>query len=317
MILDAHTHINLPEHLASIPQSRIDGDWALQSAFEMPFEDAQGFAARLFPGVDYRFAAFPFPIKEADTNGNNEYIASLVKSKKISYGLYTTRPDIKTELIEEALSAGGFAGLKPYPDYVSAYKGAEVSIPEFLPKEHCALAEKYGKCIVLHLPRAGRFADENNVKELKEIAEAFPKLKIIIAHFGRCFNLCYFEKAAALMGDTIHHFWFDTAAVMNPAVHKLAMQILHPERILFGLDMPILLFHGSRRWTETAYRNVCREDLGWNKHEEGKEAEAKYTFFIYEQINNMLNVMGELGKDEEYKKGLFFKNADKLFNSCF
>ena len=314
-ILDAHTHMCLYEHVAGIPQARIDGDWALQSGSEMSVEDANRFVELLFPGIDYHFAAFPLPIKEADTDANNKYIASLIKTGKISYGLFTTRPETKVEVIEKALMTDGFVGLKPYPDYVAAYKGAEVSIPGFLPKEHCALAERLNKCIVLHLPRAGRFSDENNIKELREIAAEFPKLKIIIAHLGRCFNLCYFEKAAEMLGNDIHHFWFDTAAVMNPQVLKTAMQILHEDRIFFGLDMPVLLFHGSRRWTETTYQNVCREELAWNKHAEGKEAEAQYTFFIYEQMSNILNVMDELGKGEDYKKAFFSGNAERLFRS--
>ena len=315
-ILDAHTHMCLHEHMAAIPQSRIDSDWALQSGFEMSIENANGFVKALFPDIEYSFTAFPVPIKEADTDGNNKYIASLIKEKKIPFGLYTTRPETEAGVIEEALINSGFIGIKPYPDYVSAYKGAEVSIPAFLPREHCAVAEKLNKCIILHLPRAGRFADENNIKELLDIIGEFPKLKIIIAHYGRCFNLCYFEQAARVLGDAIHKFWFDTAAVMNPQVHKMAMEILHGDRIFFGLDMPVLLFHGSRRWTETTYHNVCRENLPWNKHTEGEEAEAKYTFFIYEQINNILNVMEDLGKGEDYKKGIFYNNAKEFFESC-
>jgi len=315
-ILDSHTHMCLREHIASVPQSRIDSDWAMQSGSEMSIEDANGFMERLLPGIDYNFAAFPMPIKEADTKSNNEYIASLIKTKKISYGLFNSRPETGAGAIEEALTEGGFAGLKPYPDFVSAYKGAEVSVFDFLPKEHCALAERLNKCIVLHLPRAGRFADENNIKELKEIAQTFPNLKIIIAHIGRCFNPCYLEKAIGEMGETLHHFWFDTAAVMNPEVLKIAMENLHEDRLLFGLDLPVLLFHGSRRWTETTYQNVCREELPWNKHIEGKEAEEKYTFFIYEQLNNILNTMEKLGKGEAYKNAFFFDNARLLFESC-
>ena len=314
-ILDSHAHINLPEHVASIPQSRYDSDTALQSGCQMSIEEAHKFAKALFPNIEYHFTALPFPIKEADTDANNNYIASLIKTKKVSYGLYTSRPETVPEFIEEAFSTGGFIGLKPYPDYVSAYKGAEVSIPDFLPIEHCAIAENHNKCVVLHLPRAGRFSDENNIKELKEIAARFPKLKIIIAHLGRSFNLCYFEKAVEMLGETIHHFWFDTAAVMNPAVLKMAMEVLHEDRIIFGLDMPILLFHGSRRWAETTYQNVCREELPWNKHIEGKEAEDKYTFFYYEQINNILNTMELLGKGEDFKNAFFLNNAEKLFSS--
>lgn len=315
-ILDAHVHMTLSEHMASVPESRIVSDWALQSGSEMSFEDTRNFTGALFPDIDYSYTAFPFPVKEADTAGNNRYIASLIKAKKLSYGLLATRPEMKAEDIEKEIISGGFIGLKPYPDYVSAYKGAELSIFDFLPKEHCALAERLNKCIILHLPRAGRFSDGNNIRELREMAAEFPKLKIIIAHLGRSFNLCYLEKAAELLGGDIHHFWFDTAAVMNPQVHKFAMQILLPERIFFGLDMPILLFHGKRYWTDTTYYNVCREELPWNKHADGRDAEAKYTFFVYEQINNILNVMDELGKGEEYKEGFFFGNADKFFSGC-
>jgi hypothetical protein len=270
----------------------------------------------MFPGIDYQYAAMPMPQKGADIDGNNKYIALLIKTKKISYGLYTNTPEMKAGDIEKAITADGYIGLKPYPDFVAPYVGAEVSIFDFLPKEHCALAERLNKCIILHLPRAGRFADENNIKELREIADEFPKLKISIAHLGRCYNPCYFEKAADLLGNDIHHFWFDISAVMNPQVLELAMKIIHPDRIFFGLDMPALIFHGSRRWTETTYQNVCREDFAWNKHIEGKEAEAKYTFFLYEQINNVLKVMEKLGKSKDYKEGFFFDNANKFFDSC-
>jgi predicted TIM-barrel fold metal-dependent hydrolase len=316
LILDAHTHMNLPEHVAMVPQSRIDGDWALQSGCEMCIEEANGYAAALFPGVDYRFTAFPFPIREADMEGNNTYIAELIKRGKIAFGLLTIRPEMNLVAIEEQLANGGFAGLKPYPDYVSTHKGSEVSIFDFLPRSVLALAERLEKSIVLHLPRAGRFADENNIRELREIIAEFPRLKLVIAHLGRCFNPCYFQKAAEALGDDIHRFWFDTAAVMNPEVLTLAMKTLHKDRILFGLDLPIPLWHGSRRWTEKTYHNVCRENLAWNQHTEGAEAEEGYTFFVYEQINNMLNIMESLGKDESYKEAFFYGNAHRFFEGC-
>jgi predicted TIM-barrel fold metal-dependent hydrolase len=316
VVLDAHIHMNLPEHTVNVPQSRIDGDWALQSASVMTIEEANGYTAALFPDTDYRFSAFPFVIREGDTKGNNAYIARLIKTGKVAYGLITVRPEMDVDEIEREILDCGFAGLKPYPDYVSAYKGAEVSIFEFLPKSHLALAERLGKCIVLHLPRAGRFSDENNIRELREIIYEFPKLKIVIAHLGRSFNLCYFQKAAEHLGDDIHRFWFDTAAVMNPEVLTRAMNILHDDRIMFGLDLPVLLWHGSRRWTGTGYRNVCREDLPWNQHVEGKAAEDTYTFFIYEQINNILNVMEALGKSEDYKKAFFYENANTFLKGC-
>jgi predicted TIM-barrel fold metal-dependent hydrolase len=316
IILDAHTHMCLPEHVSGIPQSRIDSDWALQGGFVMSVEEAKSYAAALFPGKDYRFTVLPMVVKEADTEGNNDYIAELIRNKKISFGALAVRPETEPEKIEARFKAEAFVGLKPYPDFVSAFKGAEVSIFDFLPRSHLALAERLGKCIILHLPRAGRLADPNNIRELRQIASEFPRLKIVIAHLGRCFNRCYFEKAAEILGNDIHHFWFDTSAVMNPQVHALAMSILREDRIFFGLDWPALLWHGSRRWTETGYTNVCREALPWNKHTEGRAAEAEYTFFIYEQIYHILNTMEELGKDQKYKEGFFYKNGAEFFEKC-
>jgi hypothetical protein len=38
--LDAHTHINLPEHIVDVPPERIADDWALQNGLHMTAEDA-------------------------------------------------------------------------------------------------------------------------------------------------------------------------------------------------------------------------------------------------------------------------------------
>jgi predicted TIM-barrel fold metal-dependent hydrolase len=316
-IIDAHTHLCLPENVKNIPQSRIDSDWALQcGSLSMTVEEARYYTSSLFPDVDYQFTALPMVIKEADTEGNNDYIAEMLREKKVPFGLLGSRPETKPDRIEKRFMEEGFAGLKPYPDFVASYKGADVSIFDFLPKSHLSVAEKYNKCIVLHLPRSGRFPDQSNIRELKLIASEFPNLKIVIAHLGRCFNPVYFERAVKILGDDIHHFWFDTSAVLNSEVHALAMDILHEDRIFFGLDMPALLWHGKRRWTETTYINLCREDFPWNKHVEGKAEEEKYTFFVYEQINNILNTMETLGKNRDYKERFFYKNAFEFFGNC-
>jgi hypothetical protein len=266
--------------------------------------------------VDYRFVALPAVVKEEDSEGNDAYIEGLIKTGRVSFGLLTARPEIPAEKIEEALACRGFAGLKPYPDFISKYKGAELSIFDFLPRSHLQAAEKLGKCIVLHLPRAGRFSDPANIRELKQIMDEFPALKLVIAHFGRSFNLCYFEDAFSAFAKDIDFFWFDSAAVMNGAVYEFVFQHIKGEQIFFGLDMPTLLWHGERRWTEKTYFNVCREDLPWNKHIEGKEAEEKYTFFYYKQLNNILNTMEKCGLGEDYKQNFFFRNANAFFSGC-
>ena len=84
------------------------------------------------------------------------------------------------------------------------------------------------------------------------------------------------------MGEDIHWPYFDTAAVLNPEVYELALTTLSPERILFGTDEPIFLWHGKRTWTKTGYQNLAREDFAWNTHSEGRKTEAGYTFYADE-----------------------------------
>lgn len=311
-IIDSHSHMTLKKHLVNIPKSRIDSDWALQSEIKMPIEEARGYARDLFPGKEYEFVSFAFPIIEADIEGGNNYISTLIKNKDIVAGLYISLPEWDIDKIKKDYDCGGFKGFKPYPDLI-AVKGSETSIFDFFTRDQFELANSLKAKMVLHLPRAGRIADDNNIKELKEIVKNYPDIKVIIAHLGRSYNYIYFEEALKKLGRDIHKFWFDTSAVANPQVLELAFKKLDPEKLLFGLDLPILLWHGKRIWKDNTYINLCQENLAWNKHIEGYEKEKEYTFFVYEQLNNALNTIEKIGYREDFKEKYFYKNVTALY----
>ena len=151
---------------------------------------------------------------------------------------------------------------------------------------------------------------EDNIKELKLMRNKYPDIKIVIAHLGRCFNLEPFVKGLKELGRDLEGFYFDTSAVLNPQVYRVAFESIRPDRILFGTDIPILLWHGKRTWNNGTYQNLCREDFPWNTHIEGEEAESRYTFFIYEQIKNMLDA---IGSDDTLKSQVFFENAEEVY----
>ena len=311
-IFDVHTHVNRPEDVADVPESRIMDDWAFQCGYVMTAEDAQDYFKTLFPDVKYEINAFPFPIREADIESGNAYIASCVREKKIRSGFACIKPEYGVEYLEELFETYPFTGVKPYPDMVSGKKGAEVGIFEFMTHEQFALAERYRKVVMMHLPRAGRMPDDRNIADLKEIRQKYPDLKLCIAHFGRCFTPYHFEQALEKMGSDARWLYFDTAAVSNPEVYRIAFRELDPGHILFGTDEPIFLWHGKRTWTKTAYHNLAREDFPWNGHGEGKDAEVKYTFYVYEQVNHLLNAAEEAGFGQTELENLFGGNAARL-----
>ena len=306
-IFDVHVHINLPEHVEMVPKERILSDWALESGHILPYDDAHACARELYPDAEYAIAGLPWPIREADLKGNNNYLAQL-QSEGNFVAFMGVRPEWHADEIERKLVEEGFIGFKPYPDMVTGVKGADISIFEFFPHEQWEILDRHGKAVMLHLPRKERLADDDNVRELIEARQKYPNVTIIIPHFGRSFCPFYLEEGLRKMGGA-DGFYFDTAAVINPAVYDVAFTRIPPERILYGSDMPILFWHGRREWTERSYHNLCRESFTWNKHRRPPEEEATYTIFLYEQMRAILDGIERHGLGEAQKQGIFGENA--------
>lgn len=298
------------EHVKNVTRERLLSDWALECGYILPFEDAYRCALELFPDTVYSIAGFPWPIKEADIEENNRYLSGLRAEGRLT-PFMTVRPEWDTEYIEKTLTEGGFIGFKPYPDMVSGVKGADISIYDFIPHEQLKLLDKHKKAMMLHLPRRERIADDDNVKELLEIREKYPDIKIIIAHFGRAFCPYYLKEGLRKLNGA-EGFYFDTTAVINPEVYDYAFTHIPPDRILYGTDMPILFWHGKRVWTDREYRNLCREDYTWNKQHEPYEVEQGYTLFLYEQMRSILDSIDKNGLGGDGKHSIFYENAHRV-----
>ena len=143
--------------------------------------------------VEYKIAGFPWPIREAAMVQNNAYMATLHRQNKLT-PFMVVRPERPAEEIEQTLIEGEFVGFKPYPDMVSGVKGAEMSIFNFLPHEQWQILNRHKKTVMLHLPRRGRLADDNNVHELLTARNKYPDVNIILAHFGRAFCPVYLRE---------------------------------------------------------------------------------------------------------------------------
>lgn len=309
-VFDVHVHINLPEHIAGVPESRWRSDWALEAGHLLPAEDAHACVAELYPDVDYQIAGFPWPIREANMHANNAYLADQ-RSRGMLTPFMTVRPEWSVEDIEKTLVEHQLVGFKPYPDMVSGEKGAEMSIFDFLPHAQWELLDRHRKAVMLHLPRRGRIADADNVSELLEARDRYPRAAIIIAHFGRAFCPVFLEEGLKKLGGA-DGFLFDTTAVINPAVYDLAFSEIPAEAILYGSDMPILFWHGRREWREREYHNLCREDFSWNTDRRAPEEEAQYTLFLYEQMRVILDAMDHHGFTAHQKQGVFGENAKRV-----
>lgn len=310
-IFDVHVHLNLPQHIPFISKQRLSQDWAFQSGLYLTADEAFSRAAMLFPNIEYALAGFPWPIRETKMEENNTYLSHL-NQEGIAFPFMGTKPDWDAEKVEADLMH--FCGFKPYPDFVATTKGGENSIFEFMPHHQLEVLNRYKKSVVLHLPRKNRLADKENLKELLDMRQKYPDIQIIIAHFGRSFCPAYLSEGLDYLGREADGFYFDTAAVINPAVYKIAFEQIQYQHILFGTDAPILYWHGKRTWTERGYQNYCRENYDWNRHLEGFVAEKKYTFILYEQLKSILDAMDQACFGCEEKQGVFANNARNILH---
>jgi len=161
------------------------------------------------------------------------------------------------------------------------------------------------------LPRAGRLADPDNIRELTEIAERYPTVRLIVAHIGRAF--CLPTARAGLP-----HFanrpgvYFDTAANLNAEVFEYALDTVGPDRLLFGSDLPITMMRGVREHIGDKYANYTDAPYSWNVSRKSLEEEASYTFYLYEEIRALTRAIERCGLGREAAEKVFCTNSAKL-----
>lgn len=308
-LFDMHLHISDP---VLVGERKETDDWAAQCCNSMPIEDYLEYAKSFYPDQAIELNALPPVSSYLDHAACNGYLARLLKEKKISHALMVVRPDWSAEYVDQQLEENGFAGFKPYPDLVSGKKGSDIGLFEFMPHHQLEVLNRRKLMMTLHLPRAGRLPDLKNIRELLELRERYPDIKIVIAHFGRSYAIDTIDRGIAALGDRLNDYHWDMAAVLNPAVLDRMFAKVNLDHVYYGTDLPVFLWHGRRRWDVDNYHNLSREEFPWNTHEESEEKEAQYTYFLYEQMKNILDVLDAVGAGKPLAEKLFHKNAETL-----
>jgi len=313
-ILDCHVHIGLAQHRGPVSPERIKQIPSIETAAPQSWEDYRAAAEMLFPDRQVSCLAFGFVYKEIDTRRENEYVLSgICEPANRADGLLVTRPSWDPELIAEAISAG-FLGIKPYPD-LAPQNTLEVSIYDFLPRSHLKMLDQLGGILMLHLPRAGRIADPANVREILEIYEGFPNIKLIVAHIGRAYCLPTAKKGLRHLVDA-KGILFDTAANVNADVLQYALETVGPDRILYGSDLPVMLMRGVREHIGEEYFNYTDADYSWNTNRKSRDEEAGYTYFLYEELKAIIAAVNRCGLGQDATEKVFYSNCDSLLRTC-
>jgi len=315
-LIDAHVHVTDPSlRLKKPTEEKRRSYWVMEVGEPQNAETLARCYETVFPGRDVSLLCFGHPSLEYDVEASNAYTSRECVARGWN-GLAVSRPTWTTRETEQVLNAPGIIGLKPYyamigPSETGRDRYIEASIFEFVPHQQLEVLNARGGWLTLHVPKADRLGHPDNIREVKEIRRRYPDVILVIAHFGRSYTEPHALEAIPELAEDEGLYW-DNSAVLNPAVHRLALKEIGPERILYGTDNPIFYMRGRRQWKGRAYINRTSYPFHFNKEREAPEIEAQYTLYMYEALKAIKDVCDEIGLDSSAVEAIFHGNADRL-----
>jgi len=315
-IFDAHTHVNEPRfQLVPMTEAMRRQYWVNEIIEPIGAEEADRCHKIVFPGRQFTCLAFGLPFLDYDIEGSNANLQEACV-RRGWYRLAVVAPQWPAEQVARELDQPNTLGAKVYYSLIShdaetRDKHLEAGIFEFLPRRQLAVLDRRGAWVTLHVPRAGRLGHPDNVAEIRRLRCEYPNVVLVIAHLGRCYTLPHAQEAFPLLaGD--EGLYFDTSAVLNPDVLRLAIRTFGPRRLLFGTDNPILYLRGRQQWHGPAYVYRTSHPFHFNLNREPPEVEAHYTLAVYEGLKALKEACDDCGLSRAEVEAILFTNAQRL-----
>ncbi len=318
-LIDSHIHIADPRfQIETITEEMKRQYWVNELSDMQDATTAARCLKILYPGREVSCVAFAFPSLGWDIEGANLDL-SHEATHRGWHTLAVIRPTWVPEQVEQYLKMPRVIGVKPYYmllgyDRWTRDRYLEASIFDFLPHSQLEVLNQYGAWITLHVPKADRLGHPANLSEILEIRRRYPHIKLVIAHLGRCYTEPHAREGLLPLAED-PGLYFDNSAVLNPAVHRLALEHIGYQRILYGTDNPVFYMRGRREWQGRTYINRTSHPFYFNTNRESPEVEATYTLYMYEALKALKQACQELGLGTHEVQEIFAGNAQRLMET--
>jgi uncharacterized protein len=317
-VIDSHIHIwkncFVSDDIDPI-KKKTDPFFSFDCIDEFGFEDFRTVSDTLFPDKEYEGVYFGAPFDEIDIDANNQMIIEESASSGIN-GLYIPRADHKPGFVEEKINEGSLFGFKPYPDLAIGKKYRHdqdsVCIAEMITEGQLAIADKYKLMVVLHIPKSMRLRDEENISEIAEISRSYPGLKLVLAHAGRSYCMYDIIESIQHIKD-LDNVFVDTAMINNWEVIELLLEELGSEKILYGSDFPVAGLRGKNICINDRHYFVTARTFSWSLSGPAI-AEKNMTFFIYEEIREIIKAVLKTGSGTKALSNIFYNNIKNILD---
>jgi hypothetical protein len=272
----------------------------------------------LFPGKRVQVLFSGYPALYADTSGQNSYLGQ--KARELGqWGLGLCNPGWSASQLEDEILSNDLLGFKQAWLMIGAQDSEDISIFEFLPHHHLDVANKHSWIVILQLMRKG-IADVKNIKEIRDICQAYPNLNLVLAHMGRARCRRAIQEGLSMLSEVAHfpNLYVDISATANQAGFELLSDVLTPQRILFGTDAPFTAIRAKMACDEddNYYFYIRGADWEDDRTRRRPEEEDTYTFFIYENILAFREASERCNLGRRDIKDVFYNNAARLITKA-
>jgi predicted TIM-barrel fold metal-dependent hydrolase len=317
-LLDAHVHCWLRPHCPSYGQVGRLVSWPSRVSQDSPAEQIGETYRLMFPGKKVTPLVFGMVLDPSDDHeAGNAYVSREARARRWPALLFAL-PEWRGEELERRIREGGFLGAKVYlslspPDVPRR----EVRIFDFLPPHQLDVLDRLGGIAMLHIPRDGRLRDPLNLAQMLEIERRWPNVKLIIAHVGRAYVPEDLGDAFEKLAQT-RKMVFDVSANTCREAFAALLRAVGPSRVLFASDLPITRMRMRRIAEGGRYVNLVKKgaygDVSGDpnmREVDGPEAD-RFTFFLYEELRNLVAAAKEVGLSKADLAPVFHANAARL-----
>lgn len=179
---------------------------------------------------------------------NNWYIDWCRQFPDRLLGFATVQPLAGSRALDEVKRAVDH-GLRGIGEILPYAQGHSIRDEAFLAVVELAISLKIPLCLHGAEPVGPNYPGRayTPLEDYVWLAEQYPELKLILAHLG---GLLPFYELNPRIRKIMYNVYYDTAAVpllYRAAVYKAVVEVVGPEKILYGSDYPLLLYPRQTR----------------------------------------------------------------------
>ena len=265
MIIDFHTHI-FPEAIRVNRERYFPAEPAFKLLYNSTESKLSGVKNIIDTmdeqGVDIS-VIFGFPWETADTfKMHNDYIIDAVvryPKRLVGLGCFDLlTPGAQSEA--ERCIENGLSGIGELAFYQSIMDDTILTRLEPI----MAILRNKNLPILIHTnepighPYFGKA--DMTIRQIDNLVSRFPNNTIVLAHWGG--GLFYFYLLKKQIKEHLTNVYFDTAAspfLYDSKIYPVAVEILGPQKILFGSDYPLL--NPQRYFNEIRSTGLSKDDI--------------------------------------------------------